>query len=742
MKKITYIILSALLLVPMILSPSRVLAESVNAIGNPSVEIETNGQPSNWTTNSWGTNTPTFNYDTTGHTGGRALSVSVQNYGDGDAKWMADQVTVTPGQTYTYSDYSKSTTTTELDIAYVNASGVMSFEYLTSIPASSAWQQTTSTFTVPAGIVSASVYHIIYSNGSLQTDDFSLTAQGQTTPPTNPTDPPTPPTTPPASTTNLIANSSFETANGSDPSAWQRGGWGTNNATLTHTTGDAHTGTRSAGITISSITSGDAKWYANPVTVSPGTTYAYQDYYKSNVTSRIVVATTNASGVDSYTELAAAPASNSWVLYSASFTVPADGKTATIYHILDKVGSLSIDDVSLTSGIATPPVTPQPSTNSIVNPSLETVDGANPANWQSDKWGTNTTAFTYVQNDAHTGSRSAKVTLSNYVDGDAKWSFTPLTNLVPGSQYSFSAWYKTNTQAHVVASYVDTNGVDQYLTLPNPLPGADAATTWQQYKTTLDIPANAVSMTVFFLISSNGWLQTDDFSLVPNTPVGFNAPMISLTFDDGWSSIYTNGLPILQKYGFASTQYLISSKLNTPEYMTTAMAQAFQASGSEIASHTVTHPDLTSLTSAQLTTELSSSQATLRQLFGTNVAGSFASPYGLYNATTLSGIHQYYQSHRSTNVGFNTKDNFNAYNILVQDVNTDTTPAQVAAWVAKAKADKSWLVLVYHPVINSTNPDDYAVSPSDLDAELANIKASGVEVKTVSQALAILQSQL
>jgi len=218
--------------------------------------------------------------------------------------------------------------------------------------------------------------------------------------------------------------------------------------------------------------------------------------------------------------------------------------------------------------------------------------------------------------------------------------------------------------------------------------------------------------------------------------------MVSLTFDDGWSSIYTNGLPLLQKYGFVSTQYIISGKLNTANYMTTAMVQAFKNAGSEIGSHTVTHPDLTTLTSANLKTELSSSKTTLQKLFGTDTALDFASPYGRYNSAVITAIKQYYQSHRSTDVGFNSKDTFNPYNILVQNVDADTTPAQVAAWVAKAKADNTWLVLVYHEVTDSTNTDGYSVTPADLDAELANIKASGISVETMSQALATIKSQL
>jgi peptidoglycan/xylan/chitin deacetylase (PgdA/CDA1 family) len=745
MKKIIYSLLSLMLLVPMALTSSRAVAESPNLIANASVETATNNQPASWSTNSWGTNTPTFSYSSDAHTGSKSLSVSVTNYSNGDAKWKADQVPVTSGQTYTYSDYSKSNVVTELDAAYFDAAGKASFVYLQSIPASSVWQQSTSSITIPTGVVSLSVYHIVYSNGTLQTDDFSLTAPDQTTPPPSPTPTPTPTPTPDPSG-NLITNGSFETANGTDPAGWNRGGWGTNTRTLTYTSGTARTGSRSANVSMTSATNGDVKWYANPTTVTPGTTYTYQDYYTSNVSTRVMLVSTDTSGVSTYTELSPAAAASAWTLYSASFSAAENAKTVTIYHLLDKVGSLSIDDVSLIAGNVTPPPTPpptpSPTSNLVPNSSFETASGTKPADWSSDKWGTNTAAFSYVQNDAHSGTSSAKVTVTNYSSGDAKWSFTPITTLTPGGQYTLSAWYKTNTQPHMVAAYVNAKGVTQYLTLPNPLPASNAATTWQKYSATLDVPSDAVSMTVYFLVSSNGWLQTDDYSLVAVTPTGFSSPLISLTFDDGWSSIYTNGLPLLQKYGLVSTQYLISGTLNTSGYMTTAMAKAFQTSGSEIASHTVTHPDLTKLTSAQLTAELSNSQTKLRQLFGTTgVAQDFATPYGTYNSTVIAQIKQYYQSHRSTDAGFNSKDNFDPYNILVQDVNTDTTPAQVAAWVAKAKTNKTWLVLVYHGIVNSPNPIDYESSPANLDTELSNIKASGMPVQTVAQALATIKSQ-
>jgi len=528
-----------------------------------------------------------------------------------------------------------------------------------------------------------------------------------------------------AATTNLIVNPSLETANGSLPASWQTSGWGTNSSVFSYLN-TGHTGTKSAAITVSSYTSGDAKWLANPVAVTPGASYEYNDYYESNVSTRVVAAFADSSGSSSYVELPAATPSANWAQYDTTFTVPAAAVNVTIYHLIDSVGTLTIDDVSLSL--------PAPSANPIVNPSLETSSGSLPANWLSSSWGSNTAAFNYVSGGAHTGDKSAKLTISNYVNGDAKWYFTPITSLIQGSQYGFSAWYKTNTQPHVVVAYTDVAGTDQYFNMPLPLPNG-STTSWQQYSNTFDVPQGATSVTIYMLIASNGWLQVDDYAITPYTPVGFSEPLVSLSFDDGLSSTYRNGLPLLKKYGFGSTQYIISGKLNTTGYMTTSMVRAFLSQGSEIGAHTATHPNLTLLTATQLNQELSQSQAKLRNLFGPTVAQNFASPYGAYDQTVLTNIQKYYLSHRSTDAGFNSKDNLNLYDIRVQNINTVTTPAQVAAWVTKAQADKTWLVLVYHDVTSNTSGSDYAVTPTNLDTELANIKASGIPVKTISQAL-------
>ncbi len=208
--------------------------------------------------------------------------------------------------------------------------------------------------------------------------------------------------------------------------------------------------------------------------------------------------------------------------------------------------------------------------------------------------------------------------------------------------------------------------------------------------------------------------------------------MVSVTFDDGWASQYDNALPILEKYGVPATMYVLSGSINTPDYMTQAQIQAFASRGDEIASHTVTHPDLTKLSAAQLEHELAQSKATLQQMFGPSAALDFASPYGAYNATTAAAVQKHYATQRNTDDGFNAAG-FNPYNILVQNVDSSTTTATVQRWLNTAKATNTWLVLVYHEVGASIGQDIYHTGTAALDSHMAAVKNSGLPMVTVRQ---------
>lgn len=523
---------------------------------------------------------------------------------------------------------------------------------------------------------------------------------------------------------NLISNSSVETSVSNLPTDWSKNSWGQNSATFTYQN-RGQSGNKSLYVRMNSYTSGDAKWYFTPVAATPNTNYLYSDYYKSSVATDLVVEIADNAGNLSYSYLATLAKSTIWKKASFTFTTSATATKLTIFHLINKVGTLQTDNFSLAYEIQ--PVT---ITDNVPNNSVEQVsptDSTLPSAWIKSSWGTNSANFTYL-NTGHSGTKSVKTDVSAYTSGDAKWSY-PSQPVNPGTKLRFTDFYQSNIVSRVVVEITNTDQTKTYIDLKN----APVSANWAKYTDSFTTPATTVSLTVFHLISAVGSLTTDDYSLTTYSPEGFIRPLVTITFDDGFASEYTNGAALLSQYNFKGTFYVTTGFLNSNSYyMTNAMVSDLIAQGNQISDHTVTHPHLTTLSSAELDNELKNSQIYLQNNFGI-LANDFASPFGEVNTQVLSTAKTYFRSHRGVMDGFNSKDNFDIYNLKVQNVLQTTTPAQILAWIGEAAQTKTWLILVYHQI--EVNTDLYAVSPSAFANHLGQISLSNIPVVTIDQAL-------
>jgi peptidoglycan/xylan/chitin deacetylase (PgdA/CDA1 family) len=109
---------------------------------------------------------------------------------------------------------------------------------------------------------------------------------------------------------------------------------------------------------------------------------------------------------------------------------------------------------------------------------------------------------------------------------------------------------------------------------------------------------------------------------------------VVLTFDDGYADFATGVQPVMARYGFVATDYVVSGFLNRPRYMTAAQVREMDADGMVIGSHTVHHVDLAAIPVAAARAEIDSGKATLEKLLGHSVL-DFAYPYGGFNAAVV-----------------------------------------------------------------------------------------------------------
>lgn len=112
---------------------------------------------------------------------------------------------------------------------------------------------------------------------------------------------------------------------------------------------------------------------------------------------------------------------------------------------------------------------------------------------------------------------------------------------------------------------------------------------------------------------------------------------IMITFDDGYMDNYTTALPILKKYGFTATVFLIVKKVGDPNCLTWKEVKELDQEGWDIESHTLTHPDLTKISPNLLKEELVDSKAILEKELGKPIQ-FFAYPSGRHNDNVVQDV--------------------------------------------------------------------------------------------------------
>ena len=137
------------------------------------------------------------------------------------------------------------------------------------------------------------------------------------------------------------------------------------------------------------------------------------------------------------------------------------------------------------------------------------------------------------------------------------------------------------------------------------------------------------------------WLTTHGYATVApdylTHPYRLDHKPILITIDDGYQDAFTAALPILQKYHLMATFYPIVEKIGTTRYLSWDELSTMHTAGMTIGSHTLTHPNLTTLTPDRLRHELTDSKQALEDHLGTPIT-DFCYPSGKYNASAETAV--------------------------------------------------------------------------------------------------------
>ena len=119
--------------------------------------------------------------------------------------------------------------------------------------------------------------------------------------------------------------------------------------------------------------------------------------------------------------------------------------------------------------------------------------------------------------------------------------------------------------------------------------------------------------------------------LVPPNP-------IVISFDDGYRGSYSDALPTLAEHNWPAVLNLTLGAIEDGE-LTERMIEEMLSAGWELASHTISHPDLTTMEGASLTEEVAGSRQMLQDQFGVPV-DFFCYPSGRFNARVVREVRE------------------------------------------------------------------------------------------------------
>lgn len=127
--------------------------------------------------------------------------------------------------------------------------------------------------------------------------------------------------------------------------------------------------------------------------------------------------------------------------------------------------------------------------------------------------------------------------------------------------------------------------------------------------------------------------------------------VFGITFDDGYENNLRCALPILKRYGFSATCYIVANQVGKTNswdlergvlqvpLMNAPQLQAWVDAGQEVGSHTLNHVNLATVTEAEQAIEISQSKSLLETLVQQKAGVQhFCYPYGGLNQTAVQNV--------------------------------------------------------------------------------------------------------
>lgn len=223
------------------------------------------------------------------------------------------------------------------------------------------------------------------------------------------------------------------------------------------------------------------------------------------------------------------------------------------------------------------------------------------------------------------------------------------------------------------------------------------------------------------LCAFNAKSQTSAYEI--GTWEDFKDAAITFTFDDCLANQYKTAVPLLDKYGFNASFYVVTNWINSgsSNYYTWTNAKSMLASGHEIGSHTVSHANLNG---SDYIDQMANSQSTIDGQLGSGTCTTIVYPNCIVpSSETECG--KYYLGGRICNgqvEGSTPSDYFQIGSLICGNQGSYNSTSAFTTAFQTAKSKKGWAVFLIHELDNGSGYSP--LSSSILNEVLSYLKTN------------------
>lgn len=318
--------------------------------------------------------------------------------------------------------------------------------------------------------------------------------------------------------------------------------------------------------------------------------------------------------------------------------------------------------------------------------------------------------------------------------GQAGW-YMDYFEVDSSKQYIFETRYALDqAQATIISEEVDEHDQRKYTDLSFLEPTSSDAS-----KRLVFLPLPETKKMRFFIqLTTLGSLTIYEESVHRFDGMALDEPLVAISFDDGWESVFQKGKPLFDKLKIKTTQYIIAESFRSllADYMNLDQVKQLEKDGHEIGSHSLRHCNLARLSTDDIQYDVAASKQILESEFH-DIKG-LAYPYGSYNHEVEDLASKNYDYIRTTETGYDGLL-MNKRELRGITVTPALSMEEFRSIVDYAHRNKLWLNLIYHKI--DEQPDLYGITPQALEEQLSYILGSGTKIVTAAEAVNSITKQ-